>query len=163
MDKMQSPRGLIRYATQHSIEGKATHLVRPRIAIYATLLTLLCGGFLATLFLRTPLELDVIRDRNALYRDSRPGYVENVYTLRVINKDSKPHVFALAVDGLPAVEWESDLTSMEIPPATLRTFAARVQIEDGSAERGGHDVRFTLTAADDGSLATTETGRFFAP
>jgi cytochrome c oxidase accessory protein FixG len=163
MDKMQSPRGLIRYATQHSIEGKATHVLRPRTAIYAMLLALLCGGFVATLLLRTPLELDVIRDRNALYRDSRPGYVENVYTLRVINKDTEPHAFALAVDGLPTVEWETDVTAIEIPPATLRTFAARVRIEDGSAGHGGHDVRFTLTAADDGSLTTTETGRFFAP
>jgi hypothetical protein len=61
------------------------------------------------------------------------------------------------------VEWETDVTPIDIPPATLRTFAARVRIEDGSIGRGGHDVRFTLSAADDGSLTTTETGRFFAP
>jgi len=44
MDKMQYPRGLIRYSTQHAIEGHTTRVLRPRVIVYATLLTVLCGG-----------------------------------------------------------------------------------------------------------------------
>jgi cytochrome c oxidase accessory protein FixG len=163
MDKMQSPRGLIRYATQHSIEGKRTHVLRPRVMIYATLLGVICAAFLGVLLLRTPLELDVIRDRNALYRESRPGYIENVYTLRIINKDARAHRFDLAVAGLPTVAIETDTPALEIEPFEIATLAARVVVEDGVIGRGGHDVEFTLTAADDGKLTTTETGRFFTP
>jgi cytochrome c oxidase accessory protein FixG len=163
MDKMQAPRGLIRYATQHSIEGKPTKLLRPRIAIYAVLLASLSGAFVAALFMRTPLELDLMRDRNALYRESRPGFIENVYTLRVINKDDAPHVFDLAVSGLPTVQLEVDGPSIEVAASDIRTIAARVLVEDGSTTSGGHDVVFTLTAADDAALTTAETGRFFSP
>jgi polyferredoxin len=163
MDKMQAPRGLIRYSTQHALEHAATHVVRPRTIVYAALLTLLVGGFVATLVMRTPVALDVIRDRNALYRDSRPGYIENVYMLRVFNKDHMPHRFELAVSGLPTLEWDTDAPVLEIPAAELGTIAARVRVEDGSNAGGGHDVQFTITAVDDPSLETTEVGRFFTP
>jgi cytochrome c oxidase accessory protein FixG len=163
MDKMKSPRGLIRYATQHSIEGSKTHILRPRVIIYAALLGTLAVAFLAVLFLRTPLELDVIRDRNALYRESRPGIIENVYTLRIINKDAAPHTFDLTVAGLPTVQRELDVPSLDVPPQEIRTVAARVLIEDGAVQSGGHDVEFTLTATDDPRITTTERGRFFSP
>ena len=97
MDKMQYPRGLIRYSTQRAMEGMRTRILRPRMFVYATLLTLLSAGLVTALYLRTPVALDVIRDRNALYRESRPGYIENVFSLRVINKDQRPHVYDVEV------------------------------------------------------------------
>ena len=45
MDKVGYPRGLIRYDTQHGLEGKPTHVLRPRIIVYGTLLALLIAGF----------------------------------------------------------------------------------------------------------------------
>ncbi len=163
MDKMRYPRGLIRYSTQHAIEGKTTRLLRPRVLVYATLLTLLCGGFVAALVLRTPLELDVIRDRNALYRESRPGYIENVYTLRIINKDQMAHTYDISVTGLPTLALETDPPVVTVGAGEVGTIAARALIEDGAATSGGHDVAFTLTAADAPALTTTERGRFFSP
>ncbi len=38
MDKVGYPRGLIRYDTQHGIEGKPKRVLRPRTIVYATLL-----------------------------------------------------------------------------------------------------------------------------
>ena len=45
MDKVGYPRGLIRYATQHALEGKPTRVLRPRVIVYGTLLALLIAGF----------------------------------------------------------------------------------------------------------------------
>jgi cytochrome c oxidase accessory protein FixG len=89
MDRMNYPRGLIRYATQKSIDGAQAHVIRPRIIVYGTLLALLIAGFVLALGLRTPMGLDVLRDRNALYRELADGTVENVYTARVMNKDER--------------------------------------------------------------------------
>ncbi len=50
MDKVGTPRGLVRYSTQAEIEGKAPRLLRPKIVVYAAALTAadrglrLCGG-----------------------------------------------------------------------------------------------------------------------
>jgi cytochrome c oxidase accessory protein FixG len=163
MDKMSYPRGLIRYSTQHAMEGRQTRILRPRMFIYVTLLTVLCGGLLAALYLRTPVALDVIRDRNALYRESRPGFIENVYSLRVINKDQESHVYDVTVAGLPTVRIETDPSTIEVGAGEVYAVAARVLIEDGAVGSGGHDVMFTLTATDDPELTTTERGRFFTP
>ena len=163
MDKMDYPRGLIRYSTQHGMEGTKTHVVRPRILIYGTLLALLCVGFVVALASRVPVELDIIRDRNALYRESRPGFIENVYTLRVINKDDQAHAYSITVDGLPTVELETDPSEIAVPAGEVMTVAARVIIEDGAVAGGGHDVNFSLEAIDQPDLTTRETGRFISP
>jgi cytochrome c oxidase accessory protein FixG len=163
MDKMLAPRGLIRYSTQHAMEGRKTHVARPRVLVYAAILASLAVGFVAALLLRTPLELDVIRDRNALYREARPGYVENVYTLRIINKDAVTHRYTVTANGLPTLTLETDPSVIEVGPHELRTVAARALIEDGAATTGGHTIEFTLAATDDASLRTTENGRMFTP
>jgi cytochrome c oxidase accessory protein FixG len=163
MDKMQYPRGLIRYSTQHAIEGRATRLLRPRVVVYATLLAVLCGGFVTALLLRTPLDLDVIRDRNALYRESRPGYIENVYTLRIINKDSERHTYRLQAEGLPTLVVETDPPVVEVGAGEVRTIAARALVEDGAVASGGHTITFRLAASDAPKLTTTEQARLFTP
>ncbi len=162
MDKMAYPLGLIKYTTQQAIDGKKSRILRPRILIYGFLLTALCVGFLAALALRTPLELDVIRDRNALYRESRPGFIENVYTLRIINKDTVSHDFELSVDGLDTISVETNSDGISVGAGEIQTVAARVLVEDGIAAGGGHDINFTLTGLDS-SNTTTEQSRFFLP
>jgi cytochrome c oxidase accessory protein FixG len=163
MDKMRYSRGLIRYSTQNAIDGRATRVARPRVFVYGALLGLLCAAFAVALVMRTPLELDVIRDRNALYRESQPGYVENVYTLRIINKDDVDHVYALAVSGLPTLAVETDPNSIAVDAGEIVTVAARTLVEDGAVPSGGHTIAFTLTAVGDSALSVTEDGRMFTP
>jgi cytochrome c oxidase accessory protein FixG len=163
MERMNYPKGLIRYSTQHAMEGAPTRAVRPRILVYGTLLVLLCVSFLVTLYNRVPLELDVIRDRNALYREARPGFIENVYLLRVINKDDSPHTYAISIAGLPTIMLETDPSEIEVAAGGVATIAARVLIEDGVVSGGGHDVEFSLQATDAPELATVDTNRFISP
>jgi cytochrome c oxidase accessory protein FixG len=163
MDKMRAPRGLIRYSTQHAMEGRATRIARPRMLVYGGILSLLGAGFVAALLLRTPLELDVIRDRNALYREARPGYIENVYTLRIINKDDAPHEYTLSASGLPTLALETEPAVIEAGPHEILTVTARALVEDGVAGSGGHTIEFTLAANDDTAIRTTESGRMFTP
>jgi len=66
MDKMQYPRGLIRYTTEHALNHQPTRILRPRVLMYAGLLGALITAFGIALALREPVALDVIRDLNAL-------------------------------------------------------------------------------------------------
>ncbi|HEY6123487.1 MAG TPA: cytochrome c oxidase accessory protein CcoG, partial [Steroidobacteraceae bacterium] len=86
MDKMGSPRGLIRYTTTHSLEHLPTRILRPRTLIYGSILGLLMVGFVVAVAMRSPVSLDVIRDRNALFKLTDDGNVDNVYTIRILNK-----------------------------------------------------------------------------
>jgi cytochrome c oxidase accessory protein FixG len=77
MDRLGYPRGLVRYATMNTLEHKTPHVVRPRIVIYGLILLTLIGSFTYAVFNRTPLIVDVLRDRNALYRELGDGAIEN--------------------------------------------------------------------------------------
>ncbi len=62
------------------------------------------------------MDLDVIRDRSALYRATNEGLVENIYPLKVINKDQHSHHYPLKVsclEGLKLINVISDLQVAE--------------------------------------------------
>ncbi|MDH5502030.1 MAG: cytochrome c oxidase accessory protein CcoG, partial [Gammaproteobacteria bacterium] len=86
MDKMEYPRGLIRYSTERSLEHKQYRLLRPRTLVYSGILATLCIALVSTMALSKPVILDVIRDRNTLYRDVGRRGIQNNYTIRVVNK-----------------------------------------------------------------------------
>src|SRR5690606_34283377 len=88
MDKMGYPRGLIRYATENVIAGVVPQermwrrVLRPRVLVYGSVLALIMAAWSVGLALRTPLTVNVIRDRAALVREADDGRLENVYRLQ---------------------------------------------------------------------------------
>jgi polyferredoxin len=91
MDKVHLPRGLVRYATQNGMRQAWSsaqmlrRVLRPRVLVYSTVLLALCIAMLASLATRTPLKVDVVRDRAALARLVEGEQIENIYRLQVMN------------------------------------------------------------------------------
>ncbi|MCG8436396.1 MAG: cytochrome c oxidase accessory protein CcoG, partial [Gammaproteobacteria bacterium] len=162
MDKMDYPRGLIRYTTQHAVDKQPGHVIRPRVIIYSLILLTVIGGFLAGIAARVPLELDVLRDRNALYRVLGDGTIENVYTLKILNKDNANHEYILTVSGLPGAEIETDRERIYASGGEVLTLPARIRVESDELQGGGHDIEITVRSLD-GELNATEPARFFTP
>jgi len=163
MDKMNYPKGLIRYTTENALEGKITHVFRTRIVVYALFLLALTGGLIYAISQRMPIELDIIRDRNTLYRETDMGLVENVYTLKLINMDERAHRFQLSVNGFPGLQLDIDSDIIEVGPAEVRSLPVRVRVDPINLARPSNEIAFTLTSQDDATLTTTQTGRFIGP
>jgi cytochrome c oxidase accessory protein FixG len=162
MDRMKAPRGLIRYATENSMQGERTRVLRPRTLIYGSLLLLLIAGFAFAVGHRQLLEVDVLRDRNALYRQSEPNGIENVYTIRLINKDEISHVLHLDVRGLPDARIDTDDLAPTIHAGEVLSLAARVRVPADRVS-GGRDIEIVVTSQDDAALETIAKARFIAP
>jgi ferredoxin len=79
MDKVGYPKGLIRYSTQNAIDGKPTRVLRPRILVYGTILLALMLGWGWGVTHRSPLIAEVLRDRNALYRETATAGRERLH------------------------------------------------------------------------------------
>ncbi len=109
MDKFHLPRGLIRFTSERGVQNNwnarqiAARVLRPRVLIYGVLLLALAGGFGAALATRTPLKLDVIRDRGSMGRETGDGLVENVYRLQVMNTAERAHTFRVRATGLAGI------------------------------------------------------------
>ncbi|GGD62282.1 cytochrome c oxidase accessory protein CcoG [Lacimicrobium alkaliphilum] len=100
MDKMGYPSGLIRYTTETRLGGGTTHIVRPKLVGYAVVLAAMIGFLVFEILTRVPLQVDIIRDRNQLYRETNDGLVENVYTLKILNKSQQLQRYNISVEGL---------------------------------------------------------------
>jgi cytochrome c oxidase accessory protein FixG len=162
MDRIGYPRGLIRYTTQHALDHRTTHVIRPRVLVYGTILGLLAVSFAVALALRTPLGLDVIRDRNSLFRVLDDGRIENVYTLKILNKSELTRDFAVGVAGAGALELDPYRPVYTVAPGEVFPAVVRVRRE-AYQPPGSETIHFTITARDDPRIAASHDARLLAP
>ena len=162
MDKVGYPKGLIRYDTHNGLEGRPKHALRPRTIIYGSLLALLIIGFGVSLMHRNVVGVDVLRDRNALFRERADGLIENVYNVKILNKDGEAHEFTIAAAGLPGLQVDYGARTVAVGPGAVRSVPVRVRVPRGEL-RGGADIQLTIRTADTRALQATGKARFLAP
>jgi cytochrome c oxidase accessory protein FixG len=150
MEKMGYARGLIRYSTTHGLESKLTRrqmfarVLRPRVLIYSAVLTGIAIAMAASLWLRVPLKVDVIRDRAAIAREVE-GMVENVYRLQIMNTTEQERIYELRVGGLRSAEL-TGASRVEVDAATTRMVPVRVRADPAQVPAGNHRIEFEITA-----------------
>lgn len=154
MDKMKYPRGLIRFSTQNGVKNHWTQsqmlkrVLRPRVLFYSAVLVVLCVGMLASLVVRTPLKVDIVRDRAALSRIVAGGKLENIYRLQIMNATEGAQRYTISAHGMEGLQVASE-TAIDIGPAESRWVVVRLQIPYGSASPGSHTVYFDIQAQGD--------------
>ena len=167
MDKVGYPRGLVKYATQN---GLANHwnktqmlrrAMRPRVLIYSGILLAISTAVFVSLWLRTPLKVDVIRDRGALARMVEQGRIENVFRLQIMNVTETPQRYSVAVRGLNGITLASE-HEFEVLPAEVRSAVVRVQIPPG-ATPGSYPIEFDIQAIGNEDVRVREAAAFLVP
>lgn len=168
MDKVGYPRGLVKYSTQNgmahgwSSSQMIRRAFRPRVLVYSGILTLITLAVMVSLYLRTPLKVDVIRDRGALARMVEQGRIENVFRLQIMNATESTQRYVISVSGLPGIEIASD-TKIEVLPTEVRSAAVRVQIPPGAAATGSHTIVFDIRSTGDEVSRVSEKAAFLVP
>ena len=174
MDKMNYPRGLVRYATQNSLKNHWTHtemwqrVFRPRVLVYTGILLLILAALFVSIAMRPPFRVDVVRDRGTLARIADEGRIENIYRLQIMNATEARQRYMLAVTGLQDARLVGT-TEVEIGPAEARWVPVAVQIAPEVASSrgpGAHAVEFRITRqahADSGEATAVEKSTFIIP
>ncbi len=86
MEKVNLPKGLIRYASEDNIERKEKFKFTPRLKGYSAILVILTGVLIGMLFLRNDLEASILRLPGQLYEHKEGNIISNVYTYKLLNK-----------------------------------------------------------------------------
>jgi cytochrome c oxidase accessory protein FixG len=158
MDKMNYPRGLIRYSTQHVIDGAVPdkdmvkHVFRPRTLFYSVIMLGIMVAFVWTLAQRIPLRVDVIRDRQALSQETAGGNIENLYRLQIINMDDKRHAYritAKGIDGLKLTHGER----VEIESLGTANLSVALEASRMALNRPTQPIVFGIVAEDNPGIA----------
>jgi polyferredoxin len=159
MAKLGMPGGLIRHTTQNALDGRRTRVLRPRIFVYAAILGALVAIFAVGVGTLRPTIVEVLRDRNALYRQTRVG-IENGYTLKIANKDEQARRFTVQLaSGKPALVLRP-VAVIAVPGGEVASVPVIVV---GPADAAGrHDVRFEIRATGEPEPIFVESS-FFGP
>jgi cytochrome c oxidase accessory protein FixG len=107
MDKLELPRGLVRYDTTRNQEFRIqghpenhSHLLRPRTLYYVAILCIATGVMLYSLLNRSPFELHVLHDRNPLFVKLSDGKIRNGYDIKILNKTHEDKHYRLIFSGI---------------------------------------------------------------
>jgi polyferredoxin len=168
MDRIGQPRGLVLYSTDHALAEGYTprqirqHALRPRVLVYGAILLVIVCAVGTALWLRTPLKMDVIRDRGAMGREVEDGMIENVYRLQIMNTSEQAHSYRIRVSGMPSLEL---VTEREVALAGTETRAVpiRLRTAHGDGAKGSNKIAIELTALDDPTLTVKENAVFIVP
>ncbi len=161
MDKMNYPRGLIRYTTENALAGKPSRILRPRIFLYvfallavATLIGLFLGG-------RDPLIADVLRDRTALYRvvDSE---LENAYSLKLTNRSGEVMTLSIDARGLEDLRVVEPRAPVSVQPGQTLDLPLTLALPLTAADPGMQPMELVITDPDGERHTRVET-RFYIP
>ncbi|MCY4050397.1 MAG: cytochrome c oxidase accessory protein CcoG [Gammaproteobacteria bacterium] len=162
MDKMGYSKGLIRYSTENAMEGLRTRVLRPRVIIYATILVTLLIGSIIGISQRPVMALDVIRDRNVLYRDLGDK-IENVFTLKILNKTEISQQYLLDVNSeLPLTLFAADPV-VNVAAGQVQEVVVRAQIPENNMPADGFGFEFQLQSYRNPDQFVTHESRFVGP
>lgn len=102
MDKINKPRGLVRYDSLNGIKDRIRFKITPRIIAYSVVLTLLLSIFLYLLANRTDFNVNILRTPGMLYQDQPDHKISNIYNVVVVNKTFNDAAVEFKVLNIPA-------------------------------------------------------------
>lgn len=168
MNKMDYPRGLIRYSTENAVSKRYTPMdivrraFRPRVIIYSAILFLLTGMTAWSLATRIPLKVNVLKDHGTLSREADDGSIENTYQLKILNTGDQTRTFRLSVSGIDGIrigiDKEITVTGGDVGSQNVIAAADR-----DSARSGARPIEFRVEDVNDPTFAVTENSKFWMP
>lgn len=168
MDKMNYPRGLIRYSTENAITHKATRAeivrraFRPRVLIYLAIFLSVSLATAWSLATKVPLKVSVIRDRAAMSREAADGSIENIFSLQLTNASEQARTYRVKVDGLPGLHL-AEAQEITVSPAAMGDATLILQLEPGAVSSGSHPINITIADIADPTISMTEKATFWMP
>ncbi|PWB31836.1 cytochrome c oxidase accessory protein CcoG [Pseudomonas sp. SDI] len=161
MDKMGYASGLIGYKSEHTLQGGTTHWMRPRLLGYVTVLVVMIGALVIALQQRPMVSMDVIKDRG-LFRENAQGQIENIYTLKVINKTQQRQHYTLGLVDANGFELHGK-TDFSLAAGEMSELPVSVAMLADRPHSSSQDLSFELVDTDEPGVRTIARSRFVAP
>jgi cytochrome c oxidase accessory protein FixG len=136
MDKLGTPRGLIRYASINGIERHEPLRFTPRLAAYSVVLTALATVLGLLLCLRSDVEATVLRAPGALFQQMPDGRFSNLYTLRHINKTSCAMPVELRLEDPAGSLKMMGRDNVIVPPEMLSENSVLIELDPAVMKSG---------------------------
>jgi cytochrome c oxidase accessory protein FixG len=153
MERIDKPRGLIRYTSQTIIETGKRKLVRPRVIAYPLLLLLVFGALGFSLADKDSADITVLRGLGNPFVELPSGEISNQIRVKIVNRSGAKRDYLIEVldaDDLKLVAPQNPLPleDRETETASLFIITTRDAFQDG--------VREVVFRVSDGAELTKE-------
>jgi cytochrome c oxidase accessory protein FixG len=167
MDKIDQPRGLIRYASYKELhQGSESKplIKRPRVIIYSLIMLLSVAGVVYGFASFSPTEFTVVQERRPLFIRMSNGDIQNKYTLKLLNKRDFPLEFQYEVTGLENASVEGLDKTFIVEPGKVVPVTALVRLpEESQGTQKIHDIKFTAQAVNHDDIKDSYKAVFITP
>ena len=161
MDKMGYARGLVSYTSEHQLQGGKTHLLRPRLIGYSAVLLVMIAALVVALIGRPMVSLDVTKDRG-MFRENSQGLIENIYSLKVINKTQQRQDYRLELVDAEGFQLQGK-TEISLAPGEISDVPVSVALLADKPASSSQTLRFKVTDVDEPGIYSIADSRFVAP
>ena len=161
MDKMGYARGLVSYTSEHQLQGGKTHLLRPRLIGYSAVLLIMIGALALALVERPMVSLDVSKDRG-LFRENSQGQIENIYSLKVINKTQQSQRYRLELVDSEGFQLQGK-TELNLAAGEIADLPVSVAMLGDKPKSSSQEVSFKVVDSDEPEVYSVAKSRFVAP
>ena len=163
MDKINLPKGLIRYASEDSIEKKSKFKLTARVKGYIAVLTILIGVLIGMLFLRNDVEANILKIRGQLYERKADNIISNVFTYKVVNKTTRDieNVSFKLMSHEGEIKLVLDNAFFDVPAQDLAEGTLFIEIPN--AQLSGDRNTLKIGVYQDDKLIETTTANFLGP
>ncbi len=162
MDKMNYPRGLVRYATENSLANKKTMIMRPRLIIYGILLVGVIAILSYLLITRVPLRLDITRDRIHLYRETPEGLIENNYILKIMNMSQQTNHYLIKLENPTNYKYIGP-HEIKVKAGQIINLPVALTIDPGDVKTKNTKIVFSAHIKQSKNISVETESRFIAP
>jgi cytochrome c oxidase accessory protein FixG len=161
MERMGYNKGLISYTTENKLNNVKEKVLRPKLVGYGVVLTVMILLFVYASATIAPVRMDVIRDRNSLFRENNQGNTENTFTIKILNKTEQPQEYNLSVEGLTNPQWIGP-QHVSVGAGEVLTLPVSIAVDPVELKRTITKIDIKIAATIDGSpIEIKQETRFF--
>jgi polyferredoxin len=161
MDKMGYEKGLIAYTTLNILDARGWTWKRPKLIGYAIAVLVMLSLFTTALIIRVPLGIDVLRTRGQLFQEVPGGYVQNTYTIKILNMSDDDRTYTLSVSGLEAYRLSPE-GDVPVKAGEIGELSANILMDPDLLKAVVTPILVVVNSADGELQAETES-RFIGP
>jgi cytochrome c oxidase accessory protein FixG len=161
MIKIGKPKGLIRFASIHSITNRVQKIINGRVVGYSFVLLALVGVLAFALITRSDVETTILKVPGTLYQ-REPGLITNLYNVEFVNKTFNDLSLEIKVESPEGAQgYKVDGKTIVVPAEGLVKSVYFIKIPESQIVRAKTIV--TLGVYSHGKKIETVKAKFIGP
>lgn len=161
MAKVGRPKGLIRYTSQQALQGNGGRILRPRVFVYAALMTLVFSSFLFALVNRSMADVTPMREKGRPFVVLEDNNILNQMRLKIVNRDRVAHDYTVKASEPAGVTITMQGGPVSLEPGEVHTASVDLVAPFEMFTTGRLDVR--LVVRDGTQVVAEETFQMKGP